>query len=543
MNRLLEILGRAITVDVAELIWHWLDELCHRSADTESAQYRHFLKILELVAAAKTDSAEEQLGLYLFENPSCARGKMASAALYLQKGCIESALEQLNDVYRSQPSNTMALYAIGHCLERLGEEDKSIHFYQDCLKFKSYLQLPRERIAAIHFKNGRLEKTISEYEVLKKESPGDISTMLLLGHLYMAVGDHDRAIETFNTAILIHPDNFDSTADDIGMLLAEGQSDQALRLVEEKLEAEPGRTDLMLKRADILSEMGADQDAIEQYRQLIQLCPDFLEATIKLGTLYLQMHELRQAARQFNQAVEINDRVIDAYIGLAAAEKLAGRVSDAAGILSLAAAIQPNSSLLFAETAQLQFRAIMQDQPPSHWQGEQHQPQDENLLEAVIRAHQAQISARAQNPELHYRLGVLLTSIGRLTDAAEAFHNALTINPTYTRAAAKLAICLYETGRPDQALALLAPPIVLDKRTLDLHYKTALLYCDRIRFASSLINLQNQMRAAFTAPDAAPNISVILQNMGLLDRAEAMWDSLTETANHALHTGYLFPPG
>ena len=36
--------------------------------------------------------------------------------------------------------------------------------------------------------------------------------------------------------------------------------------------------------------------------------------------------------------------------------------------------------------------------------------------------------------------------------------------------------------------------------------------------------------------DAVVNVSVVLQNLGLLDRAEAMWDNLADTASEAIHT-------
>ena len=75
-----------------------------------------------------------------------------------------------------------------------------------------------------------------------------------------------------------------------------------------------------------------------------------------------------------------------------------------------------------------------------------------------------------------------------------------------------------------------------DKRTLELHYSVALLYCDRIKFACSLINLQHYMDDNFTSADTTVNISIILQNLGLLDRAAIMWDNLSDSARQAIGT-------
>jgi len=291
-----------------------------------------------------------------------------------------------------------------------------------------------------------------------------------------------------------------------------------------------------MKHADVLRMLGASNDAVSQYEEALRICPDFLEATIKLGTQYLKLHQDRLAAKQFNKAVEINDKIVDAYIGLSTSQKLAGDLSDALGTLSLAAAIQPNSSLLFAETAALRFQAGLSKNLPF----DNLQEDPTNLTRAVINAHRQQITNRPQNPDLHYRLGVLMMSIGRITEAIQSFQTALEINPDYTRVISKLTICLFEIGRKSEALEHLPGPYRLDKDTLELHYKTALLYCDKVKFASSLMNLERHLEKNFARPDAAVNISIVLQNLGLLDRVTATWDNLSDTAEEAINTDYPF---
>jgi tetratricopeptide (TPR) repeat protein len=536
MSRLLEILGRAITVDTADLIWHWLNTVTPVVGENESTRRGQLERTLELMSRMKLDAAAEQLRMYLFENPSCTHGRLAAAAICMHNGRLDEAIRELNSVYMRQPNNTMALYALGHCYERLGKEAQAVEFYQDCLKFKNYLQLPAQRMAAVYFKNGQLEKTIQQYELLKSEYPDEIATLVTLGHLYVAASRYDQAIETFNTAILIHPDNFHSQNDEPDRLIADGQFDEALELIEDQLQTEPDRLDLLLKRADVLRTLGATTDAVEQYEEALRLCPDFLEATIKLGTQYLQLGQEQLAARQFNKAVEINDNIVEAYIGLAIAQKAAGRIPDALSTLSLAAAIQPNSSLLFTETAILQFKARLCGSPL-------YEDVDDSagLTDAVIAAHCQHIQLRPQNPDLHYRLGILLMNVGRITHAVSSFQTALQLNPAYTRARSKLAVCLFEVGRKDEALEQLAGRDYPDKETLELHYKTALLYCDKVKFASSLMNLEHHLEKNFSSPDdTTVNISIVLQNLGLLDRVTVTWDNLADTADHAVNTNFPF---
>ncbi|MBN1807374.1 MAG: tetratricopeptide repeat protein [Sedimentisphaerales bacterium] len=545
MSQLLEILGRAITVDITDLIWHWLNAVKILRDESQAEHFQQLNKVIELLGDMKLEAASEQLRIYLFDNSACVYGRMAAAAICLHNNDLNEAVKELQSVYMRQPTNTMALYALGHCYERLGKEAEAIEFYQDCLKFKSYLQLPAQRLAAIYFKKGQTEKTIEQYEILRQEYPDDISLLVTLGHLYIATEQYMKAVETFNNAILIHPDNFHSQDENIDRLFAEGRFNEALEQIEYLLQDQPDRPDLLMKHADILRMLGNNNDAVSQYEEALQHCPDFLEATIKLGTQYLQIHQEKLAAQQFNKAVEINDKIVDAYLGLATAQKLAGYEQDALGTVSLAAAIVPNSSMLFAETAVLQFQEGMRRNMSTTFESEyddtvQEQPAN-NLTGRVVDAHIFQITKHPQNPDLHYRLGVLMMSIGRLVEAIISFESALEINQDYRRARNKLAVCLFEVDRRAEALEHLSAPSRIDTATLDLHYKTALLYCDKIKFASSLMNLERHLEKNYAHPDAAVNISIVLQNLGLLDRVSTMWDNLADTADQAMNTDFPFP--
>ncbi|MBN1506779.1 MAG: tetratricopeptide repeat protein [Sedimentisphaerales bacterium] len=525
MSSLLEIFGRAIGVDPSDLIWHWLNE--QRQDPDESVRSRHFNDIIDLMGNGKQEEASEQLRLYLFESPMCSFGRMAAVALYLRENRVKEAMEELHSVYMRQPHNTMALYILGHCLERLGHQAQAVEFYQDCLKFKDYLQLPAQRLGAIYFKEGRLDEAIDQYEPMKRHYPDDISTLVILGHLYLAAHRYAKAVETFNTAILIHPDNFMSQDRAVDALVENGELQEALDQLDVLLADQPDRPDLIAKQGDILSMLGNTSDAITQYQQALRICPDFLEATIKLGTNYLRMHAEQLAAQQFNSAVEINDKIVEAYTGLAAAQKLAGKTQEALNTLSLACAIQPNSSFLFTETAKLILKAAMESNLlPA--------PEDSRSVESIVMsAHQRHLERFPHNPDLHYRLGMLYMNTGQLHQACDCFNTALEINPTFARAATKLAVCLFETGREEQALGLILPVDQYDAHTLDLYYRTALLYCNRVKFASSVINLQRDIALNLGSNlDPATNISIVLQNLGLSDTVGVMWENLCETAGH-----------
>lgn len=536
MSKLLEIFGKAITVNTADLIWHWLNAVKAAPAG-EDGRYSDLDEIVELLGNMELDKAHEKLQFYLFENPECARGRMAAAAICLHRNDIHEAIEQAQSVYLRQPSNTMALYTLGYCRERLGQDAEAMEFYQDCIKFKSHLQLPRQRMAAIYFKNGRVDKTITEYELLTTEHPEDISSLVILGYLYIADRQYEGAIDTFNTAIVSHPDNFhdESEAEEIEGLIETGQFAHAIERTEWLMEQVGQMPDLHVRLADILSREGRPAEAIAHYESALQSQPNYLEATIKLGTHYLRFGRVSLAAEQFNRAVEINDEIVDAYIGLALAQHLAGQKDESYRTLSLTAAIQQNSTLLFSETATLNLQVTLNQKPNPEYS----QEISKALIVQVIKAHEAQMGTTPASADIHYKYGILMMVAGDSNAAIKSFETALEINPTHHRSRSKLALCLYESGNNDLAISRLTAPDPIEPSTLELHYRTAIFYCDSCRFARALCKLENTMKNNFTQPDAIVNVRVVLENLGLVDRAGSTWDRLTETAHNTIDARYL----
>ncbi len=94
MSKLLEIFGRAITVDTAELIWHWLNALKIKDGDADETTNTELDEIIELIGNMQLEKALEKTKFYIFENPDCARGRMAAAAICLHQNQIKQAIEQ-----------------------------------------------------------------------------------------------------------------------------------------------------------------------------------------------------------------------------------------------------------------------------------------------------------------------------------------------------------------------------------------------------------------------------------------------------------------
>lgn len=525
MSKLLEIFGKGITIDSVELVWNWL--LAQQQPPSESVPNQSgdsLGRVIELLSDRKIDLAERELRFHLFEHPECPKGRVAAAAICIYHNDLNGAIEQARSVYVRQPHNTMALYILGYCYERLGQQAEAMEFYQDCLKFKRHLQLPRQRMAAIYLRKGRLDKVIEEYVAMTVERPDDVSSLTLLGYLHLAAENYACAIDTFNLSILSHPDNFnqDGRNDELTSMLEQGQIEQAFDYVQGLIEQLGPLPELSIQMGDICRHEGRVAEAISHYEAALRMQPNSLEATIKLGSQYLRDNHPSLAAEQFNSAAEINDEIIDAYAGLAVALSLNGDSDEAFRTLCLAQTIHQNSVLLFAETAALHLQASMPQTAIEH--------ERDDIIDIFVKSWKKRLDLSVSNADLYYKYGILMTVRGHVKEAIKWFKKALVVNPTHYRSQIKLSLALSELGQTDEAMGILRELHVLSPAMLELHYQTSLLFCDKRKFAGAIRYMQNNHFSGISSGSMTDSIEVVLENLGIVDRALSNWSKIEQTS-------------
>src|SRR5690606_2574607 len=104
---------------------------------------------------------------------------------------------------------------------------------------------------------------------------------------------------------------------------------------------------------------------------------------------------------------------------------------EALGSFDLAASLEPNSTLLYAEVARLQLKCAVQQETERYFGSELAEvaaPPEErldDLVERQIDRHRRIAAERPNHADVHYRLGLLLRQRGYLDEAIECFERAL----------------------------------------------------------------------------------------------------------------------
>ena len=541
MSALLELLGKGLE---SGLMWLVLPEATvlraedvKRLGENLAGGADHTGDKLRLAVHYAQSGAHEQaekiLTGMLESAPGQVDGRLVWAAMHASVGELDEAIEQLEQGRAQDGQDVRVLFGLGYCHERADQADKALGFYEEAAAGGRGLRQVRERLAALHVHAGDYGAAIKRCTELQKEYPEDVWLYLVLGQMYLALGDGEQAGGAFERALTIEPDNFSLDDENVASLVKEGRVEDAIARVVEIIAEQGEFADSYVQLGDLHSQVGNDTSAVKNYSKALALHNGYLEASVKLGTQHLRMGRYRQAATSFTRAVEINDQLLLGYVGLGMAQQAEGKREAAAETLGLALAIEPNTNLLFAEVARLQLKIAQGDGQAGHCssyggQGMVDQAELDGLMTIQLERHEAGLERNPYNADLQYRYGVLLRGQGETAEAIEHFRQAVQINPAYSQARVKLGLALQETGAQAEAIAHLGAALSLASEYVTLHYKLGLLYCDKMKFALTVEEFAAQDGENPDPGNIEGNLLLSLRNMGLIDRAEGIWRAVCE---------------
>lgn len=546
MSHLLELLGKGLGTGLDETLgrFYWSAGLVPvADLQAQAAAHPDYPDVqcqlgLACLRANRLDEAVAHLGEACRQKPDYLPARLALASAIEEAGDFSRALDHLKIANQVRVGHPAILFAMGYLLEKLGRPDQAVEHYRDAVTADGGKMIPaRQRLAALALYQDRVAEAVAQYEHLAQADPGDSNARITLAQLYHRGGDYGKAVQEYETAIAMEPENWALVDDEVEALVADGQLREAVERLEELLSAQGDFPDLHLRIADLYSQCGDDAGAMLHYGKALQGQPEYLEARVKVGTHHLLQGRWAEASEAFAEATELNDRLLTAYVGLGVAQAAAGDRTAAVSSFELAGAVEPNSTLLVREMARLQLKAALEAHAQQADQSPEELPDDsgglgsDDLLKLQIERHARCVQAHGDHADLRYRYGVLLRSEGRLVEAVEQFDRAVQINPAYTQALIKKGVTLQDLGQTAQAIETFESALRLKPKYVDLHYRLGLLYTDGKRFEEAVRHIEQAQEVAKDSQTIRAGLALALQNMGLMDRAAAAWRSLSHMTN------------
>ncbi|MBN2446425.1 MAG: tetratricopeptide repeat protein [Phycisphaerae bacterium] len=546
MSYLLETLGRGLVGRLLNVFAHHLPSVDDDSIESLRAKRKFSPSSSDLATRLGTlylremrfGEARDAFATALELAPESRAARIGLACALDDLTGPEDAIRHLTMAAAQDPTDPALAFGLGYCFERQGDTTAATGSYRHAAELHPYLRNAYERTAAIAIQQGDWATAIEEYKQLDDLVPEDLEILLTLATLHLQNNDVEIAIDLYQRALLVEPE-CDGMLGEAEQLIEEGRVEEAIESVRDLVERFPGVPDFHVHLGDMYVQAGDKSRAIAEYRAALDYHPGFLEATIKLGTQQLRQGELIDAAQSFMRAVELNDRLITAFVGLGVSQDQIGRLEEAKATFDLAASLEPNSTLLFSETTRLQLSAETNGPAPIDDNGEPMAAAtltSHDVLSAALQRHEQALQLHPNHADLHYRYGLLLRQLGECEQAIAAFQNAISINPQYSKALIKLGVCLTELGRLDEAITVFHRAIALRADYVDVNYQLGLLFTRQGRFDLAVEEFEHAVAGNERNISFRANLALALQNIGLVDRAQATWHAICdlsrETAPH-----------
>ncbi len=149
-----------------------------------------------------------------------------------------------------------------------------------------------------------LQEAWARHEVDK--APGSFESRYNLGEMLQARGALDEAIEQFQAAVTIRPN--DAVANNAlgGALLAKGDVSGAVKCFDIALKSQPDYFDAHYNLGNAMASQGDFGGAAEQFGMAAKLNPDDANAQANLGTALVQLGRLSEAKSHYEAALRID---------------------------------------------------------------------------------------------------------------------------------------------------------------------------------------------------------------------------------------------
>ena len=146
---------------------------------------------------------------------------------YEAVGTYTKALDMFKKAYRQHPWDADTAYRISQAYSRL-HDSKNYEIW-----IKTYLRLDDDSIdgfieyVVFLLKEKKPEIALSELYDAQKANPSNPDIYVLMGKTYLLLHHFDMAIQSYQTAVLLAPDNLSITTDAIKVLRVFGKNKEA----------------------------------------------------------------------------------------------------------------------------------------------------------------------------------------------------------------------------------------------------------------------------------------------------------------------------
>ena len=332
--------------------------------------------------------------------------------------------------------------------------------------------------------------------------------------LFAAATERDRNFALAHAALgEAYWARYQVTRDPDWTVKARGATLEALRL-------DPDQAAVRHSLAVIYRGTGDAERAIEELRRELELRSNSDSAHLMLGEILSDKGDIDAAEREFRQAIALRPSFWGNYDALGLALYRAGRYPAAAAAFERVIELQPDNANGFQRLGTVLNASG-------------------DTTKAIINYQRA--LALAPTPKAYANLGFIYYGQKRFTDAAEAYRQALALDPASHITFRNLGDVYQRLGRRAEAVAAYGKAVDISERMLQVNPKDAVTLSQQALYEAKLNKRDDAERHALTAAKLASTDGQVLYNLAVVHALAGRQAAALAALEQALEHGASVP--
>jgi tetratricopeptide (TPR) repeat protein len=263
------------------------------------------------------------------------------AAALRDSGRSEDALRSLHRALELRPTDADGFTEAADLLRALGRAREAVPLYERSLLLNPRLVEARNDLGNAFLESGKPLDAARCYRLALELRPDDAVILCNLGNAQRLLGLYDEAKICLERGIARNQ-RLGPAHGFLGMVhIALGRREAAVENFQRALALDPNDQLALTNLGHVLRDLGRRQDAIDVYRRALALDPARPENHCHLGTVLFELRRVEAATDCFRRALELQPNHAPAHLSLALARRQQRRADAAEASCRAALAIDP----------------------------------------------------------------------------------------------------------------------------------------------------------------------------------------------------------
>jgi len=201
--------------------------------------------------------------------------------------------------------------------------------WRHTLSINDGLQFAHNNLGVVLFEKGKPEEAMEHYNKALRINPENADAHTNMGVVLFTQGKPGLALSRYQEALRIAPNRSDVRANMGAALAALNRREEALEYLREALKADPANADAHYNMGCMLAYRGEFNEAAVHYKESLRIRPGFAKLYYNLGVVLAAQGKTEDAVKQYREALRLKPDFVEAHINLSAILFNQGRKEEA----------------------------------------------------------------------------------------------------------------------------------------------------------------------------------------------------------------------